>query len=196
MELIVINGEPYILTPVREVLSGGLDVLRLAELCRSAELPPSVQAAASASPLRLRFFTASDTHEKQETLRQAIRSMSQSFNVNAGRDWIALYIAFTYSQHKVALVRKFGLFFSDIETLVPDLLTHVKPAESGYNRYDSLAESLSGECRKWYVCNGCLPAPGEWTLPSYRYQVDNGRRKLVQETVAMLGRVFACRNIQ
>ena len=142
------------------------------------------------SQLRLQFFTSFNTLEKQELLRQAIRKMAQRFDANVGRDWIALYIAFTFSSGKLVSLRKYGHFFSDIDALMPGLLTNVKSDETGYNRFEKLSESLSRECRKWYVCNGCLPPRSEWTLPSYHYQVNADRRRLVQEEVATMGKTL------
>lgn len=39
------------------------------------------------------------------------------------------------------------------------------------------------ECQKWFILNGCLPKVQEWTSSQFRYNVDDTRRRRIQQLV-------------
>lgn len=133
--------------------------------------------------VNLKFFSAKkfNSMEGQAALRKLLQQALEKMNVNAGRDWIAIYISYHYYTGKLALMQQYVDFFADIEALLPNVLTKVKGQEQGDKRYKSYTESLSNECTKWFVDNGCLPPQNEWVSAKYRYGVDDDRKKLMQK---------------
>ena len=131
----------------------------------------------------LKFFSSKkfDSMKRQAALRSILQQVVQTINVDAGRDWIAIYISYHYYIEKRALMKQFADFYADIEALLPNVLTKVKGQEQGDKRYRNYTESLSKECSKWFVDNGCLPPLNEWVSAKYHYGVDNDRRKLMQK---------------
>ena len=130
----------------------------------------------------LKFFTskAFNSMEGQAALRKLLKESVQKINVDAGRDWVAIYIAYHYYTNARALMKKYAYFFADIEALLPNVLTKVNQEEQGDKRYKKYTESLSNECPKWFVDNTCLPPMNEWTSAKYRYGVDDERKKKMQ----------------
>ena len=133
----------------------------------------------------LKFFTskAFNSMERQAALRKLLKEFVQKINVNAGRDWVAIYIAYHYYTNARALMKKYADFFADIEALLPNVLTKVNKDEQGDKRYKKYTESLSTECDKWFVDDSCLPPMNEWTSAKYRYGVDDERKKKMQALV-------------
>lgn len=142
--------------------------------------------------VNLRFFNGKSltTAQSQENLRNAIQTMLPLIDKDAGRDWIALYIAYHYATGTLSLQKKFVDFFCDIETLCPNVLNKINIEQSGDKRYKSYTESLSSECDRWFIENGCLPSINEWTSPRYNYNVTEDRKnrfqKLAKEIIASL----------
>ena len=142
--------------------------------------------------VNLRFFNGKSltTAQSQENLRNAIQTMLPLIDKDAGRDWIALYIAYHYATGTLSLQKKFVDFFCDIETLCPNVLNKINVEQSGDKRYKSYTESLSSECDRWFIENGCLPPINEWTSPRYNYNVTEDRKnrfqKLAKEIIANL----------
>ena len=128
-------------------------------------------------------------------LRDVIHTFLPYINENIGLDWLPLYIAYTFARGKQYLFKDYVAFFTDIDALLPGLLTNVNEAmKPSYNKYKSLIKSLSEECGRWYVHNGTnLPPSNEWTISLYQYHVDDDRRKNVQVQVLSLLKSF--RNI-
>lgn len=130
----------------------------------------------------LKFFTskAFNSMERQAALRKLLKESVQKINVDAGRDWVAIYIAYHYYTNARALMKKYADFFADIEALLPYVLTKVNKDEQGDKRYKKYTESLSTECDKWFVDDSCLPPMNEWISKKYRYWVDDDRKKKMQ----------------
>ena len=148
---------------------------------------PSQQVPTSSSQLLdLQFFTAINTIEKQEALRQAINSVLSDMNVKYGRHWVPVYIAYTYAIGKRVLLEDYSLFFADIESLFPGLLTNIDPDALGYDRYSRYVNLLSKECKSWFICNGKLPPVNEWMSSQYVYQVEKVWRCHVHELTSLL----------
>ncbi len=133
--------------------------------------------------VELKFFTAKafKSMEGQAALRKLLKESLQTIIVDAGRDWIAFYIAYHYYTDTLKLMKQFAYFFADIEALLPNVLTKVNQDEQGDKRYKKYTESLSNECPKWFVDDGCLPPMNEWTSAKYRYGVDDERKKIMQK---------------
>lgn len=132
--------------------------------------------------VELKFFSAKkfNSMERQAALRKLLKESVQKINVDAGRDWVAFYIAYHYYSDTRALTKKFADFFADIEALLPNVLTKVKKDGQGDKRYKNYTESLSLECVKWFVDNSCLPPMNEWTSKKYLYGVNDERKKKMQ----------------
>jgi hypothetical protein len=133
----------------------------------------------------LTFFSMKKygTIEGQEQLRRVLRSITPKMDVDSGRDWVAVYIAYHYLCGQMKLMKDYVSFFTDIEALLPDVLNKVKRDEKGDKRYRSYTESLSSECGNWFIENECLPPMNEWTARKYMYGVSDGRKKRIQELV-------------
>lgn len=133
----------------------------------------------------LTFFSMKKygTIESQEKLRKVLRSVTPKMDVDSGRDWVAVYIAYHFLVGRLNLTKNYVGFFTDIEVLLPDVLTKVRNGEQGDKRYRSYTEALSSECGNWFVDNECLPPLNEWASQKYKYRVDNERKKRIQELV-------------
>lgn len=133
----------------------------------------------------LTFFSMKHfgTMESQDRLRGVLQKATAKMDVNSGRDWVAVYIAHHFHVNMLKLAKNYVGFFTDIEALLPDVLTKVKKGEQGDKRYRSYTEALSSECGNWFVDHECLPPMNEWTTLKYRYHVDNERRKGIQQLV-------------
>ena len=129
------------------------------------------------------YFTDFDTLEKQKVLRDVLRETAKKIDVDAGRDWVSVYIAYSFYRDTLKLTKRYVDFFTDIESLLPDTLTKIKKDEKGDKRYRSYTESLSGECEKWYVDSNCLPSINVWKSSNCRYGVTDDRKREVQQLV-------------
>lgn len=134
----------------------------------------------------LKFFKAFNTTEKREVLKQAINDLLPDINENNGRDWVVLYIAYTFAIGKRVLLEDYSFFFTDIETLFPGLLKNINPDRSGYDRYSRYTDLLSKECKLWYICNGRLLDVSEWRSSEHVYQMKKEKRNSVQELTTKL----------
>ena len=76
----------------------------------------------TSQPLTLRFFTSFNTPEKQDRLREAIRSLAREGHAYSGKDLISLYIADSYLVGAKKLRGRYGNFFRDIDALLPGFL--------------------------------------------------------------------------
>lgn len=142
--------------------------------------------------LDLRFFTAIDSIDKQNMLRNVLIELVKDVKKDVGKNWVPLYIAYTYATDKRVLQKDYNNFFGDIEMLLPDLLENVKLDKEYYSdkRYKNLTKSLADECKKWYINNGNLPPVNEWTSRQYTYQVDDKQRMQVQSLTLSILKSF------
>ena len=74
-------------------------------------------------------------------------------------------------------------FFKDIDGLLPGVLNKVNSEETGDKRYKAYSDLLRLECPKWFILDECLPSMNEWTSKRFEYQVDETRRKRIQQLV-------------
>lgn len=186
-----INGELSAVLPIKDLYTKSIFQI-VKEISALLNSQTCVEAATQTTSqcISLRFFTSFNTTAKQETLRQAISSVTSRMDVNAGRDWVAVYVAYCFHTGCLKLIKRYADFFHDIDLLMPGLLANVKASNSNYDRYKSLSESLAGECKNWFICNGCLPPHTEWSSLQYRYCVADDRRRLVHELAASLSKAF------
>ena len=134
----------------------------------------------------LKFFDARKfgTMERQQKLRQLLRGVLPKMDVDSGRDWVALYIAYHYYVKRLFIMKGYSDFFTDIERLLPGVLTKVKREEAkGDKRYKSYTEALASESGNWFIVDECLPEMAEWRSSKYNYRVDDGRRGRIQNLV-------------
>ena len=74
--------------------------------------------------------------------------------------------------------------YKDIDALLPGVLTKVNDQEtSGDKRYKAYSDLLRLECPKWFILDECLPPMREWTSKRFEYQVDDTRRRRIQQLV-------------
>ena len=134
--------------------------------------------------LDLKFFTAFNTVEKQEQLRQAIEGVIKKIDIDTGSDWIVYYIAYCFYTENLKLTKNYAAFFHDIDLLLPGRLTKVdQNEETDSQRYKIYTQMLSYECSNWFILNGCLPKMSEWTLKQFTYHVSHDRQQLIQSLV-------------
>lgn len=136
--------------------------------------------------LDLCFLTAPcfASMEGQNQLRALLTGLLSRMDVDSGRDWVAVYIAYHFFIGQRMLMKRYADFFCDIECLLPGVLTKLDNRHSGYNRYKSYIASMALECNKWFVDKGCLPPMNLWRSNSYTYQVDDNRQDRIQALVA------------
>ena len=136
-----------------------------------------------------RFFTSEKfkTMVSQNQLRSLIQKIIPRMDVNTGRDWVIVYIAYHFYVNKLLRMKSYVDFFADIEALLPDALPKINKAEvKGDKRYRAYTESLAQECEKWFIDDDCLPPSNEWKSMKYNYRVDNTRRLRITKLVTEL----------
>ena len=186
MRIAVIDGVSCIITPISDLFTKSFHQLagEFHTLMAHFNLN-DIKSTGSPQPLRLQFFTAINTIEKQEALRQIIRNLvNKMTDASLGSEWVVLYMAYLYATGKNALPKRYAHFFRDLNTLLPGLLTNLVSchAEDSGKRYKRYTDSLSDDCPNWFVINGTLPPINEWT--TYRYpNVGKDRRNRIQQLV-------------
>lgn len=136
-----------------------------------------------------RFFTSEKfkTMVSQNQLRSLIQKIIPRMDVNTGRDWVIVYIAYHFYVNKLLRMKSYVDFFADIEAMLPDALPKINKAEvKGDKRYRAYTESLAQECDKWFIDDDCLPPSNEWKSQKYIYGVDNTRRLRITTIVTEL----------
>lgn len=134
----------------------------------------------------LKFFDAKKfgAMECQQKLRQVLLNVIPKMDVDSGRDWVAVYIAYHFYIKRVFIMKGYADFFTDIERLLPGRLTKVKQEEpKGDKRYKSYTEALASESGNWFILDGCLPEMAEWRSSKFNYRVDDNRRSRIQNLV-------------
>ena len=124
------------------------------------------------------------TMESQMAFRRILKSVLPRMDVDSGRDWVAVYIAYHYYIGREFIMKGQSDFFRDIDALLPGVLTKVNNQEtSGDKRYKAYSDLLRLECPKWFILDECLPPMQEWTSKRFEYQVDDTRRRRIQQLV-------------
>ena len=125
-----------------------------------------------------------ETIESQNKMRLVLKSVLPRMDVDSGRDWVSVYIAYHYYLGREFIMKGQSDFFKDIDALLPSILTKVNNQEtSGDKRYKAYSDLLRLECPKWFILDECLPPMQEWTSKRFNYQVDEARRKRIQQLV-------------
>ena len=124
------------------------------------------------------------TMESQNRFRRVLKRVLPRMDVDSGRDWVAVYIAYHYYIGREYIMKGQSDFFKDIDALLPGVLTKVNDQEtSGDKRYKAYSDLLRLECPKWFILDECLPPMQEWTSKRFEYQVDDTRRRRIQQLV-------------
>lgn len=123
------------------------------------------------------------TMESQVKMRRVLRGVLPRMDVGSGRDWVAVYIAYHFLVGREFIMKGHSDFFRDIDGLLPGVLTKVNAEETGDKRYKAYSDLLRLECPKWFIVDDCLPPMQEWTSRRFDYQVDDARRKRIQQLV-------------
>ena len=133
-----------------------------------------------------KFFDAKKfgTKEWQQKFRQVLLNVIPKMDVDSGRDWVAVYIAYHFYIKRLFIMKGYADFFTDIERLLPSRLKKVKQGEpKGDKRYKSYTEALASECGYWFILDECLPEMSEWRLSKFNYRVDDNRKNRIQNLV-------------
>ena len=181
------NGKVSLIIPIEQLENPEVRELvnkLLQQIPSHLQIPASVDA----QLLDLQFFNTFNTPEKQDRLREAIRSLAREGHAYSGKDLISLYIADSYLVGAKKLRGRYGNFFRDIDALLPGFLVKAEQIQATNTlRYKKYIQMLSRECHKWFILDGKLPPLEEWTSKIYVYHVSvNTRRNVQQETASML----------
>lgn len=133
----------------------------------------------------LKFFDdgSFDSLEQQDKLRTVLTGILPRMDVDSGRDWVAVYIAYHYYIGREYIIKGHSDFFADIEALLPGVLKKINSNETGDKRYKAYTDLLRLECQNWFIVDDCLPPIREWTSARYMYKVDKARRDRMQKIV-------------
>lgn len=127
------------------------------------------------------------TYGRQIALRKVLREAFKRMLLDTGRDLVAVYIAYHFLKDQLLNLKGYTDFLQDVEALMPGMLPKIKEDETNRSlRYKSYAESLAGECDKWFIDNGSLPDKTMWKSLDYKYNVDDERRKRIQSLVTSI----------
>jgi hypothetical protein len=109
--------------------------------------------------VELKFFdrTMYVTVEEQQQLRLLLRNAEGMIDTQEDSSWFCIYAAYRYVKGKLGTKGAYTDFFSDVEALLPDVLTKINPAESGDKRYSPYTQMLGRVVSKWFVDDGKLP---------------------------------------
>ena len=109
--------------------------------------------------VELKFFdrTMYVTVEEQQQLRLLLKNAVGMIDTQEDSSWFCIYAAYRYVKGKLGTKGAYTDFFSDVEALLPDVLTKINPAESGDKRYSPYTQMLGRVVSKWFVDDGKLP---------------------------------------
>ena len=132
---------------------------------------PAAEAEQIFEPCELMFFDSVmfGTEKGQKGLTELLRKAAGMIDVNQGTSWFCLYAAYRYYKKQLGTKREYVKFFSDIETLLPDVLKNIVTAEKGDKRYHSYTQALSLEAGSWYIDDGKLPPLNDLAAYINRY---------------------------
>ena len=127
------------------------------------------------------------TYERQLALSKLLKEASKRMDLDTGRDLVVVYIAYHFLIGKLRIMEGYTDMVQDVDCLMPNMLGKVKKQEGTRNqRYKYYIESLSNECKKWFIDKNCLPDVTVWKSNQYRYNVDDTQRIRIQELVTDL----------
>ena len=128
-------------------------------------------------PRQLRFFdmVAFGSEDKQPKLIAMLKEVAQQIDTTSGRGWFCIYAGYRYFKQQLAAIGGYTDFFSDIEALVPDLLTGIDVTKEGEVRYHSYTVLMGREASAWYMDSKKLPPLNELTVWKERFMGDKNR---------------------
>lgn len=128
-------------------------------------------------PRQLRFFdmVTFGSEDKQPELIKLLRVMAQQIDTTSGRGWFCIYAGYRYYKQQMAVMGGYTDFFSDIEALVPDLLTGIDVTKEGEARYHNYTQLLGREANAWYMDSKKLPPLNEITVWEEHFNGDKNR---------------------
>lgn len=128
-------------------------------------------------PHQLCFFDMSffGSEEKQPKLIKLLRDMCTKFDVKNGRGWFVIYAGYRYYKKQLGVKDGYTDFFTDIEALVPDMLTIIDKTKKGKDRYHNYTILLGREAKAWYMNDKNLPPLNEITTWKDRFNGDKNR---------------------
>ena len=114
-------------------------------------------------PCRLQFFDMMTfgSEEIQPKLIELLREASTQIDTTSGREWFAVYAGYRYFKKQLGVKGEYTKFFSDIEHLLPDVLTKIDRQCEGEKRYHSYTQLMGREADDWYMDNDALPPQNE-----------------------------------
>jgi hypothetical protein len=128
-------------------------------------------------PCELKFFDQSlfGSEEKQPKLIEMLNRIVTQIDTKSGRGWFAVYAGYRYFKNQLAVKGDYSNFFTDIENLLPGVLTKIDTMENGDKRYHNYTQLLGREVDAWYMDKGKLPPINEITTWKSRFDGDNNR---------------------
>ena len=126
------------------------------------------------------------TYERQLALSKLLKEASKRMDLDTGRDLVAIYIAYHFLIGQQSLLQGYTDLVQDVEYLMPNMLGRIKEEESRHQRYKRYTDTLAIECKKWFIDKNCLPDVTVWKSNQYIYNVDDTRRKQIQQLVTDL----------
>ena len=128
-------------------------------------------------PRQLHFFdmVAFGSEEKQPKLIAMLKEVAQQIDTTSGRGWFCIYAGYRYFKQQLAVIGGYTDFFSDIEALVPDLLTGIDVTKEGEVRYHSYTVLMGREASAWYMDGKKLPPLNEITVWKNSFNGDKNR---------------------
>ena len=122
------------------------------------------------------------SYKRQLALRNLLKEAFKRMDLNTGRDLVAIYIGYHFYVGQLYNTKCYTDCIQDLDNLLPGWLPKIKNDEqTRSHRYRAYSESLGLECDKWFIENGSLPDKNEWVLRKYKYNVDDERRKRIQQ---------------
>ena len=144
----------------------------------------------------LRFFSMKDfgSAEKQLALSKVLRDAAMKIDRNNGREWFGHYAAYRYAKKENGISGRYVDFFSDIESLIPDMLAIEDNAAKGDLRYKNYTKALGREVNDWYVDNMHLPPINSLVYRSYHFGCNENRFIKLKPIISELYR-WLCENM-
>ena len=122
-------------------------------------------------PVTLKFFGQRlyVTSAEQQNLREILKESLHEIDVTNGRDWFAYFAAYRYVQKQNSAKIGYVDFFTDIELLLPGVLTMLNTDKKGDKRYKHYTSQIAKEANNWFVDKGKLPPINNLVYSSYHF---------------------------
>ena len=128
-------------------------------------------------PQQLQFFDmlVFGSEKKQPKLITMLREVAMQIDTTSGRGWFCIYAGYRYYKQQLAVKGGYTDFFTDMEALVPDMLTKIDTTKKGEARFHNYAQLLGREASAWYMDGKKLPPLNEITVWKNRFNGDKNR---------------------